>query len=910
MAGVKRSLGAMLGGPEDILSRAPPPPHTRTRSNSNSLIHSQMSSRSSSISSNSQTQTQIISTPPRARNGAPPSDPQDAFTRTPSPTFPPLNGEVPEFSADASMLLAGIRGAGKSTLAIMASSAMNRKVLDLETAFQRATGLSSAGYKAKHGSAECYKQQAKVLQSALERHRTGSVLVCSWMETRVQSLLREFSATNPVIHVVRDAEAIQQHLKISDTTKIWSLLNVSSAIFRSCTNFEFFNVSEKPSKSHDNPNRASLLQRTPTPYLALKHVERHFLKFLSLIFPAGTIPFIESAFPLAKVPAEERQFTYAVSIPLTDVLNENIDVEEHVTGADVIQIVVHDLAENLDRHPDAACPSAELTARLASDMTRGIGRVRRSSLLPIILHIFLPHMASEDGIRAYLDLLHHAVRLAPEMMTVDLRLDSPRISRVLVARKRTKIIGNCFIVTDPPPWESSAWVSWYTKANRLGCHLARLIRPATCIEDNFSIAHIKCAVSALEGPKIPLIAYNSGPLGRNSASFNRILTVTRPGSLERVNPIPPITPCVTALGATEALFSSFIYDEMKLYVFGANVDYSLSPAMHTSALKACGIPHRYQPFSSSSLRGIKHLIEDPNFGGASVGLPFKVEVITLTHSLSSHARAIGAVNTLIPIRHLNPDGSVPTGAGFFQGINRAGPIKALYGENTDWIGIRACIRRGLSPANAVVSTTCGLVIGAGGMARATVYAMLQIGIRNIVIQNRTLANTEKLVSHFSQLLQRKDFKLLSSSTQSARFHVVKSLDETWPEDFRLPTVIVSCIPTHNIGNVPAPDLVLPEPWLGSRTGGVAIDLGYKTLSTPLLDQVRKESARGWVSMDGLDLLPEQGFAQFELFTGRRAPRRLMRREVFRAYPAVEEGKSNLEELQPRLESVDDQEALL
>ncbi|KAI5463597.1 quinate 5-dehydrogenase [Mariannaea sp. PMI_226] len=909
MAGVKRSLEAMLGGgTEDTLTTVPQPPHTRSLSNSSSKAHSKSSSRSSSFSIKSQTQPQAISTPSQS-NGASRTDAQDAFTRTPSPTFPPLNGGVPEFSADASMLFVGIRGAGKSTLAIMASSAMNRKVIDLETAFQRATSLSSASYKAKHGSAECYKQQAKVLQSVLDRHRTGYVLVCSWMESRVQSLLRDFSATNPVIHVVRDPEAIQQHLKINDSTKIWNLLNVSSAIFRTCTNFEFFNVSEKPAKTQQAPNRASVSSRTPTPYLALKHVERHFLKFLSLIYPTGTIPFIESAFPLAKVPPEERQFTYAVSIPLSDILNESIDVEDHVTGADVIQIVVHDLAEHLEKHPHAARPSSELTAKLASDITRGIGRVRRSAILPIILHIFLPQLANDEGIRIYLDLLHHAVRLAPEMMTVDLRLDDSHISRLLTTRKRTKIIGNCFIITDPPSWDSSAWISWYTKANRLGCHLARLIRPATSIEDNFSISHLKCAVEKIEGPKIPLIAYNSGPLGRNSASFNRILTVTRPSSLERVNYKPPITPCVTAFGATEALFSSFIFDHMKLYVFGANVDYSLSPAMHTSALKACGIPHRYQPFSSPSLRAIKHLIEDPNFGGASIGLPFKVEVITLTHSLSRHARAIGAVNTLIPIRHLNPDGSVPTGAGFFQGISRAGPIKALYGENTDWIGIRACIRRGLSPANAVVSTTSGLVIGAGGMARATVYAMLQVGIKNIAIYNRTVANAEKLVSHFSQLLQRTDFKLLSSSTEPARFHVVKSLEETWPENYRLPTVIVSCIPTHAIGDVPAPNLTLPEPWFGSRTGGVALDLGYKTLSTPLLAQSRKLSSRGWVSMDGLDLLPEQGFAQFELFTGRRAPRRLMRREVFRAYPN-EEGKSNVEELQPRLESVDDREALL
>ncbi|KAH7150261.1 type I 3-dehydroquinase-domain-containing protein [Dactylonectria estremocensis] len=914
MAGVKRPLGAMLGH-EDVLSRTPPPPlshsHTHSHSRSHSQSHSQISSRSSSISSNSQSHQQpvITLTPPRGPSGVSRPEPHDALTRPSSPTLPPLTGEVPDFSSDASMLFAGVRGAGKSTLAIMASQAMNRKVVDLETAFQRTLGFSSAGYKAKHGSLECYKQQARILQSALDRHRTGCILVCSWMESRVQSLLREFAATNPVIHVVRDANAIQQHLRINDTSKIRNLLNVSSAIFRTCTNFEFFNGSEKLAALPENPSaRLSLLQRTPTPYLTLKYVERHLLKFLSLIYPSGTIPFIESAFPLARIPTEERQFTYAMSVPLTDVLNESVDIEEHVMGADVIQIVVHDLAEHLENHTDSKGPTNELSAKLAGDITRGIGRVRRSTILPIILHIFLPQTAGEEGVRAYLDLIHHAVRLAPEMMTVDLRLDDPYISQILVARKRTKIIGNCFLVTDPPPWESSAWVSFYNKANRLGCHLARLIRPASCIEDNFSIAHLRCAVAAMEGPKIPLIAYNSGPLGRNSASFNSILTVVRPESLARVNPKPPIMPCVTARGATEALFSSFIYDEMKLYVFGANVDYSLSPAMHTSALKACGIPHRYQPFSSATLRGIKHLLEDPNFGGASVGLPFKVEVITLTHTLSSHARAIGAVNTLIPIRHLNPDGSVPLGAGFFYGSNRAGPIKALYGENTDWVGIRACIRRGLSPANAVGPSSCGVVIGAGGMARASVYALLQIGMKNVVIHNRTIQNAENMVSHFTQLLQKKDFKLFSSGAEPARFHVIKSLDEAWPEDFRLPTVIVSCIPTHRIGDVPAPDFTVPEPWLGSRTGGVVIELAYKTLNTPLLAQVRRESARGWVAMDGLDLLPEQGFAQFELFTGRRAPRRLMRREVFYAYPDEEGGSSNREELQPRLQLLDEQEA--
>jgi shikimate 5-dehydrogenase len=60
-------------------------------------------------------------------------------------------------------------------------------------------------------------------------------------------------------------------------------------------------------------------------------------------------------------------------------------------------------------------------------------------------------------------------------------------------------------------------------------------------------------------------------------------------------------------------------------------------------------------------------------------------------------------------------------------------------------------------------------------------------------------------------------------------------------------------------------------------------LSYTPLETPLLKQIKSLSEKGWIPVDGLQVLPEQGMMQFELFTTRRAPANLMREEVFRAY---------------------------
>lgn len=819
----------------------------------------------------------------------------------PPPPRPPVaRVQIPSFAPDASLALVGVRGAGKSTLAVMAAAALKRPIVDLETALQRATGSSSAALRKARGTVECQAAQARVLDDVLRQNLTGAIIVCSWMERRVQTLLSRFAATNPVVHVTRSLDAIRDHLKIADRARARSLLSMSRLFFRTCTNLEFFNVSGPPPPD-DQPDDAPCAAAPP--YLTLKQTERHFLKFLSLVYPAGTIPFFESALPLAGIPPEQRCFTYALSVDMADVLLGCCEWHDSVVGVDAVQIFVNSLVVAL---PGSGAAPASLATAVANDVSEAVAVVRRNTMLPILLHIKLPEESADELLPVYLDLVSHALCLAPEMLTVDLRLDGLDIARIVSAKRRSKLVGSYFTSTDTQPWDSPAWAAWYDKAHRLGCDMVRLVRRGTAADDNFAVARLRAKAWSADGRGIPLIAYNSGPLGRHSACLNPVLSLVAARPVVETDSRRAPYPYITAREATHALYASFVYDPMKLYVLGTNVDYSMSPVMHNAALAACGIPHRYEPFASPSLSGVRRLLQDPHFGGASIILPFKVEAITLTHSLSPHAQAIGAVNTLIPVRELLPDGSVPVGAALFRGVSRAGPVRALYGENTDWVGIRACIRRGLSPANAVRPTTCGLVVGAGGMARAAVYAMLQVGVKNIAIYNRTVAHAESMAAHFRRLLDRRGLELLGDGAET-RFRILPALDTPWPADLRLPSIIVSCIPSHAVGDAPSPDFCLPEAWLGHATGGVVFELGYMTLDTPLLAQARAAAPRGWVALDGLDLLPEQGFAQFELFTGRRAPRRVMRRAVLESY-TDEHGRSHSAELRRRLRSIVEQDS--
>lgn len=158
--------------------------------------------------------------------------------------------------------------------------------------------------------------------------------------------------------------------------------------------------------------------------------------------------------------------------------------------------------------------------------------------------------------------------------------------------------------------------------------------------------------------------------------------------------------------------------------------------------------------------------------------------------ISEHAKLIGAVNTIIPIQ-------------------KNGETK-LLGDNTDWLGLREIVAKGLTSDHERTDASTSLVLGAGGTCRAAVYTLHQAGFKTIYLFNRTKPNADKIVASFPA-----DYNIIP----------LTSLDE-FPGE--LPIAIISTIPAQGTATefCPNPDagVFVPKSVFARKEGGVLIDV--------------------------------------------------------------------------------------
>jgi shikimate dehydrogenase len=266
----------------------------------------------------------------------------------------------------------------------------------------------------------------------------------------------------------------------------------------------------------------------------------------------------------------------------------------------------------------------------------------------------------------------------------------------------------------------------------------------------------------------------------------------------------------------------------RLGVLGWPVAHSRSPAMHNAALAALGMSDwRYQllPVPPALFAETTRALGSCGFLGANVTIPHKRAALTLADEASRAAREIGAANTLT----FADDG-------------------AIAAENTDAPGLLAVLDDLVDAAH-----LRALVLGAGGSARAVVWALREAGAE-VSVWNRTPERAQTL----------------------ARELGVRAVRHT-----RAAELLVNCTPVglHSPAGVErsATDrealnqLGMTFDQVGEYS--YVVDLAYSSRPTQLLAAARAQGAR---TVDGLEFLLAQGAVSFELWTGRRAPLDVMR----------------------------------
>jgi shikimate dehydrogenase len=248
-------------------------------------------------------------------------------------------------------------------------------------------------------------------------------------------------------------------------------------------------------------------------------------------------------------------------------------------------------------------------------------------------------------------------------------------------------------------------------------------------------------------------------------------------------------------------------------VIGSPIAHSRSPALHGHWLKTFGIQGFYIPMdvAPENLAEVLRTLPKAGFVGVNVTVPHKVAVLELADLVTDRATLIGAANTLI----FREDGKI-------------------HADNTDGYGFIENLRQNAPDWNPAAGPAA--VLGAGGAARAVIVSLLDAGVPEIMIANRTRITAEGLQRDFGNRLRVVDWVQAGNMLEDA----------------------ATVVNTTSLGMVGKPELRVPLD--GLQKGALVTDLVYAPLQTRLL---REAQEMGCVTVDGLGMLLHQAVPGFE-----------------------------------------------
>ncbi|WP_298858961.1 shikimate dehydrogenase [uncultured Sulfitobacter sp.] len=254
-------------------------------------------------------------------------------------------------------------------------------------------------------------------------------------------------------------------------------------------------------------------------------------------------------------------------------------------------------------------------------------------------------------------------------------------------------------------------------------------------------------------------------------------------------------------------------------VIGAPIAHSKSPQLHRHWLKTYGIAGHYIPMevSNDNLENVLRTLPQMGFVGVNITIPHKEKVMEIADLVTDRAILIGAANTLI----FRKDGKI-------------------HADNTDGYGFIENLKAGAPQWNPRSGPAA--VLGAGGAARAVISSLLEAGVPEIMLSNRTRVRADKLKQDFGSRIRVYEWVQAGNMIDDADL----------------------LVNTTSLGMIGKSELRVPLDGLRSST--IVTDLVYAPLKTKLLATAEDY---GCATVDGLGMLLHQAVPAFERWFGRR-----------------------------------------
>ncbi len=284
-------------------------------------------------------------------------------------------------------------------------------------------------------------------------------------------------------------------------------------------------------------------------------------------------------------------------------------------------------------------------------------------------------------------------------------------------------------------------------------------------------------------------------------------------------------------------------------LIGYPVKHSISPYFQQAALDYYNLDMRYEAWEipEDQLGEAVSKLRQPQNRGANVTTPYKEAVLPLLDQVDDRAALIGAVNTIV----------------------RKGD--RLLGFNTDADGFIAALR---SEGKFSPEGVDAVVLGAGGVARAACFSLLQNKVSSLTITDGILDKSKALAERLN--------RYVTGAGLKSRIAVLPWQNVNSVHAFKRCLLIVHCTTigmkhSPQEGQSALPARVIPR-------GVLVYDLVYNPLMTPLLKSAQKAGAN---ILGGLPMLVYQGAASFELWTGKKAPLEVMFNKAEEAIGEIE-----------------------